>query len=84
MAEEGRDDEFEGSPPTSRGHAHSRAKRYMVKKFLKHYWIIARTLKNLEVTDPYMVRAGGHEKREDSPENPWWMLQQIKENSSKN
>jgi len=77
-AGEGKEDEFEGSPPSSRGHAHNRAKRYMVKKFLKHYWIIARSLKNLEITDPYMVKVEGHERREDSPENPWWMLNQLR------
>lgn len=34
-------------------HAHNRAWRKMVKIFLSHYWIVARTLAKMPVTEPY-------------------------------
>jgi len=35
LKEQGLEDRYEGTAPESKGHAHNRAKRYMVKKFLK-------------------------------------------------
>lgn len=58
------------TPPESRGHADNRARRYLAKKFLKHYWYLARDIKGLDTPDEWVVTHGGHEKREDTFENP--------------
>ncbi len=67
------------SAPNSKGHAHIRSKRYMVKKFLQHYWYLAREMKNLEVSDPWIVQpyGGGHEPRPNSVENARYMLEEV-------
>lgn len=72
---------FKETSPGSKGHADNRARRYMGKKFVKHYWILARTVKGLPVSDPWIVRpeGGGHEKRELSPEDALFMLSKIHE-----
>lgn len=63
-------EQVEWTPPESQGHADARARRYLGKKFLKHYWYIAREMKGLDVPDEYIITHGGHEKREDTFENP--------------
>lgn len=65
---------FEGSPPNSKGHADARARRYLAKKFLAHYWYAARQLQGLETPDEWILSHGGHEKREESFENPEYAL----------
>ena len=65
------------TPPESQGHAHNRAVRYLAKKFLKHYWAITRDIKGLEVPDEYIITHGGHEKREDTWENPFYAKKQL-------
>lgn len=44
----------DGTPPWSRGHAHNRALRKMVKIFLDHYWHCARELAGLPATKTYV------------------------------
>ena len=68
---------FKGTAPKSRGHADNRAKRYLAKKFLKHYWAIARDIKGEDVPDEYIIAYGGHEKKEDTWENPFYAKQQL-------
>jgi len=41
--------------PESRGHAENRARRKMVKIFLQHYWVTARKMAGLPVTEPYAI-----------------------------
>lgn len=65
------------TPPESQGHAHNRSMRYLAKKFLKHYWAITRDIKGLEVPDEYIIAHGGHEKREDTWENPFYAKKQL-------
>lgn len=60
---------FKGTPANSQGHADLRARRYLGKKFMKHYWHIARTLKGWETSDDWVTTHGGHEKHEDSFED---------------
>jgi len=59
------------TPPESQGHADARARRYLAKKFLKHYWAIARDLKGLETPDEWVITHGGHEKQTETFENPF-------------
>lgn len=59
------------TPPESQGHADNRARRYLSKKFLKHYWAIARDLKGLDTPDEWVIAHGGHEKETDTFENPF-------------
>lgn len=42
-----------GTPPWSQGHADNRAKRRISKIFLQHYWIGAREIKGLPVSEAY-------------------------------
>lgn len=42
------------------GHAHKRAIRKTAKIFLQHYWVVARTLKGLPVSQPWVIAHGGH------------------------
>lgn len=65
------------TPPESQGHAHNRAVRYLAKKFLKHYWAISRELKGEDVPEEYIIAHGGHEKREDTWENPFYAKKQL-------
>lgn len=59
------------SAPNSQGHADTRARRYLAKKFLKHYLAIARDLKGLPTQDEWVIAHGGHDKCEHSFENPF-------------
>lgn len=68
---------FKGTPPKSRGHADNRARRYLAKKFLKHYWAIARDIQGLEVPDEWVITHGGHEKRTDTFENPFYAKREL-------
>lgn len=61
----------EWTPPESRGHADNRARRYLAKKFLKHYWAIARDLQGLETPAEWVITHGGHEEQTDTFENPF-------------
>lgn len=65
------------TPPKSQGHAHNRAVRYLAKKFLKHYWAIARDIKGLELPDEWVVTHGGHEKSTDTFENPFYAKRSV-------
>lgn len=64
-------------PPWSQGHADARAKRYLAKKFLKHYWAIARDIAGLETPDDWVIAHGGHEKRTDTFENPFYAKREL-------
>ena len=70
---------FTGTAPKSRGHAHNRAMRYLAKKFLKHYWAISRSLLDLETPDEYIIAYGGHSKRTDTFENPFYAKDVLRE-----
>jgi len=65
------------TPPQSRGHADNRARRYLAKKFLKHYWAIARDLEGLETPDEWVLTHGGHEKKTEVFENPFYAKRQL-------
>jgi hypothetical protein len=65
------------TPPESQGHAHNRAMRYLAKKFLKHYWAISREIKGLKTPDEYIIAHGGHEKKTDTWENPFYAKKQL-------
>lgn len=67
------------TPPQSQGHADNRARRYLAKKFLKHYWAIARDLQGHETPDEYIIAHGGHEKRTDTFENPFYAQKMLKQ-----
>ena len=69
---------FKGTPPNTRGHADNRARRYMAKKFLKHYWAIGRDIKGLEVPDEWIITHGGHEKRTDTFDNPFFAKKEVR------
>lgn len=71
--------EVDWSPPSSRGHADARARRYLSKKVLKHYWAIARDLQGLDTPDEWVIAYGGHEKRTDTFENPMFAKEVLKE-----
>lgn len=57
------------TPAWSRGHADNRARRYLAKQFLSHYWTIARDLMGLDTPDMYVLAEEDHEKREDVFDN---------------
>lgn len=65
------------TPPESQGHAHNRAMRYLAKKFLKHYWAIARDIKGMETPEEYIIAHGGHEKKTETWENPFYAKKQL-------
>ena len=65
-------EEVKWTPPQSKQHAHNRAIRYMAKKFLAHYCVLARHVKGLETPDPWIIEHGGHEKREESFEDAFY------------
>jgi len=48
------------TPPMRLGHADSRARRKMVKIFVSHYWLKARTIKGLPISLPYAIEKLGH------------------------
>lgn len=66
------------SAPETRGHADNRARRYLAKKFLKHYWAIARDIQDLEVPDEWIITHGGHDKETETFENPLYAKRAIK------
>lgn len=68
---------FKGTPPNSQGHAELRSNRYLSKKFLKHYFAIARDIKGFDVRDEWVLEHGEHEKRTDSFENPFYAKRAI-------
>lgn len=58
--------EKDHSPDLTDGHQHNRAKRYMVKEFLKDLWLTWREMEGLEVTPPYAVaKLDHHDKTKD-------------------
>jgi hypothetical protein len=67
------------TPPWAQGHADSRARRYLAKKFLKHYWHISRDLAGEPTPDEWVITHGGHDKREDTFENPMYAKRLIAE-----
>lgn len=70
-------EEQKWTPPQSQGHADNRARRYLGKKFLKHYWAIARDLQGLETPDEWVITHGGHEKETESFENPFYARRML-------
>lgn len=46
--------------PESLMHADLRARRKMIKIFLSHYWLHARKIKGLEISEPYAIAKLGH------------------------
>lgn len=70
-------EEQKWTPPESRGHADNRARRYLAKKFLKHYWYIARSIKGYETPDEWVVTHGGHEKQTETFENPAYAKREL-------
>jgi len=73
-------EEQKWTPPESQGHADNRSRRYLAKKFLKHYWAIARDLQGLETPEEYIIAHGGHEKQTDTWENPFYAKRMLKQN----
>jgi hypothetical protein len=47
------------------GHIESRARRFAVKRFLSHYWMVGRMLMGLPVTQPYVIAKLGHKHMQD-------------------
>ena len=70
-------EEDDATPPWNQQHAHNRAVRYLAKKFLKHYWAMARSMKDLETPDEWVITHGGHEKKTDTFENPFYAAKQV-------
>lgn len=70
LKEEGREDEYDGSAPESKGHAEARAKRKAVKIFLSHYWVIGRQLKGLDTKPPYVHDKLKHDSYIEPPNIP--------------
>lgn len=58
----------------SRGHAHNRAKRKMVKVFLSHLWEVWRRMEGLPVREPYAIEYLGHTTYTEPP----FMLEELK------
>lgn len=58
------------TPPWGRGHAENRAMRKAVKKFLQHYWVIARQLKGLSTELPYIHDKLKHDDYIEPPNVP--------------
>lgn len=85
VAEEMADEELdavEWTPANSQAHADLRARRYLAKKFLKHYFCIARDLKGLHTPDEWVIAHGddgeGHDKATDTWENPFYAKRQLR------
>lgn len=74
---EGKDVPDGATPAWNRQHADNRARRYLAKKFLKHYWAISRDLKGLETPDEWVITHGGHEKQTDTFENPFYAKEVV-------
>ena len=70
------------TPPQSKGHAHNRAMRYMAKKFLKHSWAISREMQGLELPDDWVITHGGHDKRTDTFENPFYAKEAVRDSAT--
>ena len=41
-------------------HAHARAKRYIAKIFFEHYFVACKELSGQDVTEPWIIKHGGH------------------------
>ncbi|MFB6089036.1 MAG: hypothetical protein ABEK36_04620 [Candidatus Aenigmatarchaeota archaeon] len=70
LKEEGKEDEYNGSAPESKGHAEARAMRKAVKIFLSHYWCISRQLKGLDTKPPYVHDKLKHDNYIKPPKVP--------------
>ena len=55
----------------SDGHAHSRARRKMIKVFLQHYWVVSRKIKGLPLTLPYQFDKLDHKTYDMPPFCPF-------------
>lgn len=47
-------------PEWSKGHVHNAAKNEAVKLFLSHFWVVARELEGLPISEPYAGTIMGH------------------------
>lgn len=47
-------------PDVTKNHRHQMASNEMVKLFLAHFWVVARTIDNLPITQPYAHTIMGH------------------------
>lgn len=47
-------------PEWSKGHVHNAAKNETIKLFLSHFWLVAREIEGLPVTEPYAGAIMGH------------------------
>lgn len=65
------------TPPETQGHADNRARRYLAKKFLKHYWAIGRDIRNLDTPDEWVLAYGGHKKETETFENPFYAKREV-------
>lgn len=65
------------TPPWTQGHADNRARRYLGKKFLKHYWAISRDIIGASTPDEWVLTHGGHEKETDTFENPFYAKRKL-------
>ena len=65
------------SAPSSRGHADTRARRYLAKKFLKHYWAVSRDLAGYDTPAEWVVTHGGHDESTDTFENPFYAQRKL-------
>ena len=53
-----------------KGHAHARAMRKTAKIFLQHYWVEARKIAGLPISQPWIIAHGGHVHQIMPPQNP--------------
>lgn len=67
----------DATPAWRQGHVDFRARRYMAKAFLKHYWAISRTMKGLHVPEDWVVTHGEHDRRIDVPDNPFYAWREV-------
>jgi len=49
-------------PDATKGHRHNMAWNEAVKLFLSHFWQVDHVLSGAEMTDPWCVKFGGHDK----------------------
>lgn len=47
-------------PEWEKGHIHNAAKNEVIKIFLSHFWVVARTLEGKEISEPYAGALMGH------------------------
>lgn len=67
----------EATPPWNQGHADARARRYLSKKFLKHFWAISRDIKGLPVPPEWIIAHGEHDAEPNTWENPFYAKQEL-------